>query len=235
MRIAARPSRLGCIALGAIVQIASVSSVCAGKDAPPFTIADLPKYREALAGKPGGAPVAVTFRELWDHPEAYQGKTVQIDARIVRIVAQGPLGSFPSLSEAWGATPAGDPFCLVFPTHATGTGARTGVQVRFVGTFLRLIRYEGSDGGRLAPLIVGSKAPVIVSAPPPTSAARGRAFWSADWTVGAVVAAVVVGILLTRHLRKPDADRPSPDINAPPPEFIDQKPPPRATELDDDF
>ena len=49
-----------------------------------LTLADLVPYRAALEGKPAGTAVAVTFRALWDHPEQYQGRRVQVEGRIAR-------------------------------------------------------------------------------------------------------------------------------------------------------
>ena len=38
--------------------------------------------------------------------------------------------------------------------------------VRFTGTFLKMVRYAGGDGARLAPLIVGDRLPVAVALNP---------------------------------------------------------------------
>ena len=82
-----------------------------------LTLSDLAAYRAALEGKaePTGPAVAVTFRELWDHPERYQGRRVRVEGRVARRFRQGAFGTFPPLVEAWAVSPAGDPFCLVFP------------------------------------------------------------------------------------------------------------------------
>src|SRR5205085_8897213 len=81
-----------------------------------------PGYRAALSGKPtaddarpSDAPVPVQFRDLWDHPGAYQGRRVTVRGRVERVFRQGPIGSFPALVEAWIFSKAGDPFCVVFP------------------------------------------------------------------------------------------------------------------------
>ena len=47
-----------------------------------------------------------------------------------------------------------------------------GRMVRFTGTFLKMVRYAGGDGARLAPLIVGDQPPTCVSAEPPVSQAE---------------------------------------------------------------
>ena len=102
---------------------------------------------------------------------------------------KGPVGTFPALVEVWITSPAGDPFCGVFPqpdkldrgqTGSTSLDAATpekpsrettapeipapGQTVEFTGTFLKIVRYTGADTTRLAPLIVGDQQPVRVSA-----------------------------------------------------------------------
>ena len=66
----------------------------------------------------------VGFRELWDHPETYRGRRVQVEGRVVRRFRQGAFGTFPPLDEVWAVSPAGDPFCLVFPATPEAGGAR---------------------------------------------------------------------------------------------------------------
>jgi len=76
--------------------------LCQGRvraDELPLTIADLSAYRDALAGKPSGAPTAVGFRELWARPKQHQGKRVQVEGRVVRVFQQGKVGTFPPLTE----------------------------------------------------------------------------------------------------------------------------------------
>jgi hypothetical protein len=167
----------------------------------PLGLADLPGYRTALAGKPttdnarsSDPPVSVRFRDIWDRADTYQGRRVTVRGRVARIFRQGPVGSFPPLSEVWIVAPAGDPFCVVYPsaqvrlvvgsTSGTALQAKNeqllgrrrptpeipepGRMVQFTGTFLRMVRYAASDGPRLAPLIVGDRPPS------PTSAETGR-------------------------------------------------------------
>jgi len=87
-----------------------------------LTLADLAQYRAALSGKPTAdhsqavtPPTRVTFKDLWNHTESFRGCRVTVQGRISRIFRQGPVGSFPPLAEVWIASPAGDPFCAVFP------------------------------------------------------------------------------------------------------------------------
>ena len=58
---------------------------------------------------------AVKFRDLWNRPDVFRGRRVTVEGRVVRIFRQGPVGSFPPLAEVWITSPAGDPFCVVFP------------------------------------------------------------------------------------------------------------------------
>ena len=85
-------------------------------------LADLPAEHAALAGKATidgpeahAPPQSVTFRELWNHPEAWRGRRVRVRGTIARVFRQGAIGSFPPLAEAWLSTPEGDLLCVVFP------------------------------------------------------------------------------------------------------------------------
>ena len=109
----------------------------------------------------------------------FEAGAVSVQGHVARIFRQGPVGSFPALAEVWITSPAGDPFCVVFPQpgptafddplerHSdAGRGIampEIGQMVRFTGTFLKMVRYAGSDGPRLAPLIVGGQQPVPVA------------------------------------------------------------------------
>jgi len=155
-----------------------------------LTLADLAAYRAALSGKATGEnaktsdpPLPVAFSDLWNHPDAFRGRRVTIHGRLERTFRQGPIGSFPALAEVWIVSPAGDPFCVVVP-HDVGTSIlalkdssledraaptaipEPGQKVQFTGTFLKLVRYAGGDGARLAPLIVGAQPPMRASQSP---------------------------------------------------------------------
>ena len=166
-----------------------------------LNLADLTAYRAALSGKAtaddarSSDPSArVGFRELWQRSDAHRGRRVTVEGRVARIFRQGPVGSFPPLIQVWAYSPAGDPFCLVFPrptgpttpgpdpepraaspqvnrpaedAHPTPTAIPVlGQTVQFTGTFLKMVRYAAGDGPRLAPLIVGDG--------PPAPAARAQ-------------------------------------------------------------
>ncbi len=181
------------ISLGLSAQVGSSHAEDPGQD-DELSLADLTAYRAALSGKataddarPADPSARVGFRELWERSDAHRGRRVTIQGRVERIFRQGPVGSFPPLVQVWVYSPAGDPFCLVFPRPTDPTTPdpdpehRTvsqpvdrrgedapppptaipdpGQTVHFTGTFLKMVRYAAGDGPRLAPLIVGDRPP----------------------------------------------------------------------------
>jgi hypothetical protein len=200
---------------------------------PALNLANLAPYRAALEGKPAGPAASVTFRDLWDHPDRYQGRRVRVEGRVARRFRQGAFGTFPPLVEAWAVNPAGDPFCLVFPDPkgqgpAGPDAAAPGSSVRFEGIFLRQVRYQGGDTARLAPLVVGDGPPAVITAAPkpaPTDAGADEAwghFTAFDWGLGLGAAVVVALVLARQHLRRAPRKplRLESEIE-PPPEFVD--------------
>ena len=167
-----------------------------------LTLADLAAYRAALSGKPtaddarlSDPSAQVKFKDIWNRPDVFRGRRITIQGRVARIFRQGSIGSFPSLAEVWITSPAGDPFCVVFPQPRSNDDAATGLQVeasgtalaleekhrdagqvvaipelgrtvRFTGTFLKMVGYAGGDGTRLAPLVVGDRLPTTVDPKP---------------------------------------------------------------------
>ena len=190
----------------------------------PLTIADLAAYRAALQPSHSAktAPVPkVTFRDLWNHPERFRGNRVQVEGKLARRFRQGKVGEFPPLVENWVFSAAGEPLCFVHPEpEAKQEGLpKLGDMVRFEGTYLRTISYQGSDVARLAPLIVGS-APLSVTST--TLGLKGSSFrkWSVDWPFGLAVAAVVALVLGRQHLKGAFSNPPRRPIE-PPPEFVE--------------
>jgi hypothetical protein len=201
-----------------------------------LSLVDLTKYRAALAGKAtaedaksSDTPVRVSFKDLWNRPDAFRGRRVTIQGRVERIFRQGPVGSFPALAEIWIASPAGDPFCLVGP-HESGTGIspkydqdledrvtppqipKLGQAVRLTGTFLKMIRYAAGDGDRLAPLVVGDTLPVPVrqsaegnrASSSSANKIAGRWIGSATgWLLGLTLALLAAGVLAWQHVGLP--------------------------------
>jgi hypothetical protein len=210
-----------------------------------LSLADLAGYRAALSGKPtadsaraSDPPVETKFKDLWNRPDDFRGRRVSIQGHVARIFRQAPVGSFPALAEVWITSPVGDPFCVVFPQPGpTGfddhlerqsDGGRgiavpeLGQMVRFTGTFLKMVRYAGGDGPRLAPLIVGGQQPMPVVLKPGVGHSAeeigslgngsdrhgsdrhsGAALRPAYWALGLAMLAVGAVILARWHLRKP--------------------------------
>ena len=211
-------------------------------------------------------PVEAKFKDLWDRPSVFQGRRVTIQGRVMRVFRQGPVGSFPALAEIWITSPSGDPFCVVCPhpysteqpqsvSDITTGAARTnncawpkraqvpdlGRNVRFTGTFLKMVRYAGGDGARLAPLIVGDRPPVspqsktapeIPSGDPGdfSLASEGKgilgpAMRPAFWALALAVLAAGAAIVARWHMRAPvrpgTGSSSASAVPEPPLEFID--------------
>ena len=173
-------------------------------DDSPLAVADLADYRRALMARDSElAPAVIRYRELWDHPAKYAGARVQVEGRVVRRFRQGAFGTFPPLVEAWAVTPSGDPFCWVYPAPKDEAATPTVQEdVRFVGTYLKRIRYQGADVERLAPLIVGPRPPSLPRRPArPPVVRSGNAV--NEWILGIASAAVVIAVIAWQYLRKP--------------------------------
>lgn len=214
---------LACLLLG----LANASTQ--GDDSP-LALTDLADYRRALVARGSErAPALIRFRELWDHATKYEGTRVQVEGRIVRRFRQGAYGTFPPLVEAWAVTPSGDPFCWVYPAPRDDTTAPSGQEnVRFVGTYLKRIRYQGADVERLAPLIVGPRPPSFPRRVARPAVVRSRNAVN-DWVLGLACAAVVVAVIAWQALRRP-VSRPSSLEWGPAPQF---EPPPSDTHTQD--
>ncbi|QEH35680.1 hypothetical protein OJF2_42350 [Aquisphaera giovannonii] len=202
-------------------------------------LADLPGYHAALTGR-GGAegpgPAPASFRDLWDHPEAWRGRRVEVRGRVARVFRQDAVGSFPAMAEVWLSTPAGDLICAHCPTRPEGGPParipQIGTPVRFDGRFMKIIRYEAGDQARLAPLVVGDRPPAAGGEPagarPPGASGDP---WPlspspAAWAAAAALGLAAAGALAWRHLRAPGAGARPAARHAPsgadaPPEFLD--------------
>lgn len=208
---------LGTRFVAALVMMAGAARA---EDSPsPVTIADLAGYREALNGKPEGEAIPATFASIWAKPEDYRGKRVRVEGRIARAFHQGPVGTFPPLSEMWVESAKGNPMCLVFADATNKAPPRIGDEVEFVGTFLRLIPYQGSTA-LLAPLIVGDRPPVRLAQVPKTQRSLSG-LSTTDWLLGTAAGVVVIGVLLTRHLKRPVSRADVGKLLDRPPEFED--------------
>ncbi|MDR3633679.1 MAG: hypothetical protein P4L84_07565, partial [Isosphaeraceae bacterium] len=207
--------------MGSLALLGISGPYARGADEGPLGLADLPAYQAALSGRSdrAEAPTAVEFRDLWDHPGTFQGRRVQVSGSIVRRFRQGAYGVFPPLDEVWIASPSGNPLCLVCPSQDT-PGSKLGDRVRFVGTYLKRVQYQGGDVPRLAPLIVGAQPPALVMSAPASSARSPGGLSALDWTLGLIVTGLVVLVLGRQHLRRPERPRLDSQVLGPPPEFV---------------
>ena len=178
-----------------------------------LNLADLAAYRAALRPPAAGADAAIYagFGEIWSRPERFQGKRVRVEGQLARTFSTAAVGAFPDLTEAWLTTPSENPFCLVYPKDRGSP--RLGTKLVFEGTFLKLVRYQGGDEPRLAPLIVGPGPPVEVSS---AAAAPSLGFSKVDWAVAGVPAVLALLWIVARHASRP---RPRATQVEPDPEF----------------
>lgn len=160
--------------------------------------ADWGLYRELLENRVTEPSYPVSFAELWSHPESFRGRVVRVEGRITRQFRQPKGGDFPALIEAWLLDASGNPLCLLFPATSL---SETGESVCFEGTFLRIIRYRGLDGDRLAPLILSSAPPTILDREPEGVAALPEASTLEAWIAG-MLAVVVIALLGVQHIKR---------------------------------
>lgn len=194
------------------------------ESAPPVPLVsptDQPGYWEAIKGSREDQPAEpVGFRDLWELPDEYRGRRVQVEGRVERRFRQGPAATQPALTEAWIFTPAMDPICLVYP-EPEAESPPPGTGVRFEGTFLGHVRYAGEDVPRLAPLIVGSKSPNLLSKAPEAGVPQpiDETFTPLGWVVGGIAAGMVVMLLLRQMLNRPFRRQ---NELGPSPQFVDE-------------
>jgi hypothetical protein len=189
------------------------------EDDAPRSVPEIPAYRAALEADPAAPAVAVAFRDLWERPDEFRGRRVRVEGTVTRRFRAPASGRLPARVEVWITVPSGDLICLVHPDVRGGAEPVAGTPVRFAGTFLKRISYQGGDQARLAPLIVGPKGPVALETGPVGAGGWDRV--RLDWTVGAVLAAAVLLILGRQHLGRPAPRRLDRD---PRPEFLDDRP-----------
>jgi hypothetical protein len=186
-------------------------------DDAPVSLADLPAYQTALTRSPDSPATPVAFRDLWEHPADYQGKQVRVEGRVERVFRQEPIGKLPALAEAWLFTPDHNPICLVFPDAPVELGA----SVAFSGDYVRRIRYGAADVERLAPLIVGPRAPLLLQpASPAASQNSDRSGLNLMFLLIAVL--ILASGLLRAFLRRP---RPVQRLDSDPDPIFDDGPP----------
>ena len=192
------------LAAATVILVAVVAPPALADDSA-LSLADLGRYRAALIARDPEPPaLPASFRSLWDHPDRYQDRRVQVEARVVRRFRQGAYGTSPRSVEVWAVTPRGEPFCWVYPESGGARPVSPRDPVRFVGTYLKRIRLRG---GRCAPARRPDRgSPVALSragVDPAAEPARMARVLRVDWIVGLVAGLVVAAVLVAQHLRKP--------------------------------
>jgi hypothetical protein len=86
-----------------------------------------------------------------------------------------------------------------------------GQTVQFTGTFLKMVRYAGGDGPRLAPLIAGDRPPVLALETTKAGAVRRRgrsaegfmpqASMPASWLLGLTMTMLIAAALAWQYSR----------------------------------
>ncbi len=181
------------------------------------SIDDLPAYKSALETTANEAQ-EVSFRELWDRPEFYRGKRVEIRGTIVRTFRTGAVGELPARVELWIVTKSGDFICAV--CRDEGADPLPTSEIAFRGISLGKITYAAGDVPRIAPLIVGPHGPTK-SDPLGKTSVRAPWFVAGDLLFYMIVAAAVLMLMIRVQLRKPPRRRPEPEVRV---EFVDSPP-----------
>ncbi|RUL87540.1 hypothetical protein [Tautonia sociabilis] len=222
------PTRIGWAVRGGafwLLVLAGWSAATTQDDAP-LTVADLDSYRTALRPFEPDAPppVDVSFGELWERPEEFEGRRVAITGKAARRFHQPAIGEYPPLVELWLFSPTGNPTCVVYPEPEGGDPTPLGGTVRFVGWYQKRLRYRASDEDRLAPLLVGPTAPEVIRAPAQGPWRPIGPFRLVDWMVGGIVAAAVLSVIVRQMLSRPGprlSRRQREELEGPPPRFVD--------------
>ncbi len=152
---------------------------------------------QSLAALRERAAKNVTFRELWQQPDRWRGKLVELTLHLGRTkevdeLADNELG-MKSVHEVWGWNSESQPywFWLVCPDLPPGMPEGTiQEEATFVGYFLKLLPYEDHQGKTLTtPLLVGR----LVWHPMPASPATPRDEWTwVAYPAGAIVAVMLL-------------------------------------------
>lgn len=137
----------------------------------------------------------VTFRDLWNAPDKWRGKLVEIPVHLrrtatVRDLEENPL-DLKTVYEIWGWNSDSQPYWywMVVPRLPPGMpqGEDIYEEATFVGYFLKLLPYEDREGKtRATPLLVGR----LVWHPAPDNPLARRDEWK--WTTYIAAALLVL-------------------------------------------
>ncbi len=158
--------------------------------------------RQSTAALRERAAKNVSFRELWQQPDRWRGKLIELPLHLGRTakvneLADNELG-MKTLYEAWGWSSDSQPYWYWLVCPDLPPGMPQGAiqeEATFVGYFLKLLPYEDHQGKTLAsPLLIGR----LVWHPLPSSSLQP----SDEWTwVAYPAGAVFVVLLLVRGWR----------------------------------
>ncbi len=141
-------------------------------DKAPLAKEEMPAYwrmmawerRQSTANLLARAEKGVTFNELWQQPERWRGKLVEIPVHLRRTarvdeVTENSLG-MKTVYEVWGWNSDSQPYWFWFVCSNLPPGMPSGASIyeeaTFVGYFLKLLPYEDHQGKHLAtPLLIG--------------------------------------------------------------------------------
>jgi hypothetical protein len=187
-------------------------------DKSPLAKEEMPAYwrlmawqqHESLTELRKRARTDVTFKQLWQQPDKWRGKLVEIPVHLrqtthVDDLPDNALG-LKSMCEVWGWTTDSQPYSYWFvcPRLPPGmpSGANIAEEATFVGYFLKLLPYEDHEGiSRATPLLIGR----LVWHPTENPLARSDE-WMWPWIGGGVLAILFAARWgLTWAGRKPDA------------------------------
>lgn len=139
----------------------------------------------------------VTFRELWQQPQKWRGKLVEIRVHLrrtatVKDLAENPLG-LKTVYEVWGWNSQSQPYWywMVVPELPPGMpqGESIYEEATFVGYFFKLLPYEDRQGKTLAtPLLIGR----LIWHPSPDNALARRNEWTWTWYLAAALLVLFV-------------------------------------------
>jgi hypothetical protein len=204
-------------------------------DKRPLATEEMPAYwrlmewgeHQSISQLRARADQRVTFNQLWQRPDAFRGKLVEIPLHLRRTLRQGDLAENPlglkTVYELWGWNSDSQPYWywLVCPQLPEGMpeGSSIYEEATFVGYFFKLLPYEDHQGKHLAtPLLIGR---LIWHPEQPNPLARSDE-WAWSWIVAAVLGVLFVarwGFTWWRH--KPGADLRSAGVGAPDEEAVE--------------
>jgi len=177
-------------------------------DKAPLSKEEMPAYwrlmewqqHQSLAPMRARAQHDVTFKQLWQQPEKWRGRLVEIPVHLrqtakVEDLAENALG-LKTLDEVWGWNTDSQPYWywLVCPRlpPAMPSGRNIYEEATFVGYFLKLLPYEDHQGKTLAtPLLIGR----LVWHPAASNSLVGSDEWGWPWWLAA---ATIASLLVAR-------------------------------------